>query len=55
LTVAFVAGTSSGIGEASAKAFAQQGAAVAVFAWRKHSLERLAEEIQEDGDKTLAT
>jgi len=28
---------------------------VAVVAWRKDSLERLAEEIQEDGDKTLAT
>ena len=54
-TVAFVTGASSGIGEASANAFAQQGAAVAVVAWRKDSLERLAEEIQEDGDKTLAT
>jgi NADP-dependent 3-hydroxy acid dehydrogenase YdfG len=52
-TVAFVTGASSGIGEASAKALARQGAAVAVVARRKDRLERLAEEIQDDGGKTL--
>jgi NADP-dependent 3-hydroxy acid dehydrogenase YdfG len=50
LTVAFVTGASSGIGEASAKASAQQGASVAVVAQRKDKLERLAEERQEDSD-----
>ena len=53
-TVAFVTGASSGIGEATAKALAQQGAAVAIIARRNDRLERLAEEIQEVGGKTLA-
>jgi NADP-dependent 3-hydroxy acid dehydrogenase YdfG len=53
-TVAFVTGASSGIGEATAKALARQGAAVAVVARRKDRLERLAQEIQEDGGKTFA-
>ena len=53
-TVAFVTGASSGIGEATAKALARQGAAVAVLARRKDRLERLAQEIQEDGGKTFA-
>jgi NADP-dependent 3-hydroxy acid dehydrogenase YdfG len=52
-TVAFLTGASSGIGEA-AKVLARQGAAVAVVARRKDSLERLAEEIREEGGKTLA-
>jgi NADP-dependent 3-hydroxy acid dehydrogenase YdfG len=53
-TVAFVTGASSGIGEATAKELALQGAAVAVVARRKDRLERLAQEIQEDGGKTFA-
>jgi NADP-dependent 3-hydroxy acid dehydrogenase YdfG len=53
-TVALVTGASSGIGEATAKALAWQGAAVAVVARRKDRLERLAEEIEEDGGRTLA-
>jgi NADP-dependent 3-hydroxy acid dehydrogenase YdfG len=36
------------MGEATAKALAPQGAAVAVVARRKDRLERLAEEIQQD-------
>ena len=53
-TVALVTGASSGIGEATAKAFARQGAAVAVVARRIDRLERLAGEITEDGGRTLA-
>jgi NADP-dependent 3-hydroxy acid dehydrogenase YdfG len=53
-TVALVTGASSGIGEATAKALAWQGAAVAVVARRKDRLERLAEEIEEDGGRALA-
>ena len=52
-TVALVTGASSGIGEASAKALAGQGAAVAVVARRGDRLQSLAKEIEEDGGKVL--
>ena len=52
-TVALVTGASSGIGEASAKALAKQGAAVAVVARRGDRLQDLAEEIEGDGGKAL--
>ena len=53
-TVALVTGASSGIGEATAKALAAQGAKVAVAARRLERLERLASEIGREGHTALA-
>jgi NADP-dependent 3-hydroxy acid dehydrogenase YdfG len=52
-TVAVVTGASSGIGEATALALAEQGATVAVVARRAHRLERLAERIASVGPMPL--
>ena len=52
--VALVTGASSGIGEATAKALAAQGAAVAVAARREERLEELARQITEGGGEALA-
>jgi len=53
-TVALITGASSGIGEATARALAAQGARVAVAARRLERLERLASEIGGDGHTALA-
>jgi len=53
-TVALVTGASSGIGEATALALANQGAKIAVAARRLERLERLAAEIGGGGHTALA-
>src|ERR1051326_3743645 len=52
--VAIITGASSGIGEATAREFAQAGAWVVLAARRANRLERLANEIQQAGGKALA-
>ncbi len=52
--VALVTGASSGIGEATAQALAAQGAAVALVARRAERLQRLADQITQQGGRALA-
>jgi NADP-dependent 3-hydroxy acid dehydrogenase YdfG len=52
-TVALVTGASSGIGEATARALAARGAAVALAARRKERLDELAKDITGTGGRAL--
>ena len=52
-TVALVTGASSGIGEATARSLAAEGAAVAVAARRRDRLQDLADAITADGGRAL--
>src|SRR5262245_44325026 len=51
--IVFLTGASSGIGEALAREFSHEGAAVVLTARRLDRLEKLAEELRAAGGKTL--
>ena len=53
-TAALITGASSGIGEATARTLAREGAAVALAARRKERLDTLVEEIEGTGGRALA-
>ena len=52
--VAVVTGASSGIGEATVRSLAGEGAAVVAGARRKERLDGLVEEVTRDGGKAIA-
>jgi NAD(P)-dependent dehydrogenase (short-subunit alcohol dehydrogenase family) len=52
--VALVTGAASGLGLATAKAFAEAGAAVAMADWNEEAVKAAAEKLAKDGHKTLA-
>ena len=53
-SVALVTGASSGIGEATARQLAREGAGVAVLARRKDRLDKLVDEIEQEGGIAFA-
>lgn len=52
--VAVITGGNSGVGAATAKLFASEGATVVITARREVALHQIAEEIEKDGGKVLA-
>jgi len=52
--VALVTGTASGLGLATAKVFAQAGAAVAMADWHEEAVKNAAQNLAAAGYKTLA-
>jgi NAD(P)-dependent dehydrogenase (short-subunit alcohol dehydrogenase family) len=52
--VALVTGAASGLGLATAKAFAESGASVALADWNEKAVHSAAEELSDKGHKTLA-
>jgi NAD(P)-dependent dehydrogenase (short-subunit alcohol dehydrogenase family) len=52
--VALVTGAASGLGLATAKAFAESGAAVVLADWNEKAVHAAAEELAGKGHKTLA-
>lgn len=52
--VAIITGGNSGVGEATAKMFAKEGATVVITARREAALEKVAEEIKAAGGEVFA-
>lgn len=52
--VALITGAASGLGLATAKAFAESGAAVAMADWNEEAVRSAAEELSQQGHKTFA-
>lgn len=51
--VAFITGAGAGIGEATAKLFAQQGASIVIYDWKGGNAEKVAQSVREAGGKAI--